>query len=43
MPNDTVTAKRLPVADIVTVTESACKSLAKKIGAKVINIMNKHD
>ena len=31
MPNDTVTAKRLPVADIVTVTESACKSLTKKM------------
>ena len=45
--NSAVTPKRLPVTDIVTLTESAYRSLTsgddQELPAKVINIGNKHD
>ncbi len=45
--NFTITPKHLPIVDIITATESACRSLkggdASELRAKVVNIINKHD
>ena len=42
-----ITPKRLPIVDIITATESACRSLksgdANELRAKVVNIINKHE